>query len=201
MSISYLMRTTHGRFHVNRPMWFASFRYCIGFRLTTMTFSIFDRAHVCIHEHKSKKNPSWLLHAPKICDSEYPSQELNLRLTFYKNVALTTELEGWNTGGEGTKKSTSREYKGRTIWFVPQEGVEPSRRKTTHFECVASTDFAIGAVARLRDVRFRSYRTTHWLSYHPPSCKSTKVRDWRKLIFLFTKFFLQVWRVCFAGVA
>jgi hypothetical protein len=25
--------------------------------------------------------------------------------------------------------------------------------------------------------------------------------DWRKLIFLFTKFFLQVWRVCFAGVA
>lgn len=166
-----------------------------------MTFSIFDRAHVCIHEHKSKKNPSWLLHAPKICDSEYPSQELNLRLTFYKNVALTTELEGWNTGDEGTKKSTSREYKGRTIWFVPQEGVEPSRRKTTHFECVASTDFAIGAVARLRDVRFRSYRTTHWLSYYPPSLQANESQGLEETDFLFTKFFLQVWRVCFAGVA
>lgn len=74
-----------------------------------MTFSIFDRAHVCIHEHKSKKNPSWLLHAPKICDSEYPSQELNLRLTFYKNVALTTELEGGIREAKERKKSTSRE--------------------------------------------------------------------------------------------
>lgn len=64
-------------------------------------------------------------------------------------------------GGEGTKNPPPVSYKGRTIWFVPQEGIEPSRRKTTHFECVASTDFAIGAVARLRDMRFRSYRTTH----------------------------------------
>lgn len=71
---------------------------------------------------------------------------------------------------------------------VPQEGVEPSRRKTTHFECVASTDFAIGAVARLRDVRFRSYRTTHWFSYYPPRLQTKKVRDWRKPIFCLQSF-------------
>lgn len=171
MSISYLMRTTHGRFHVNRPMWFASFRYCIGFRLTTMTFSIFDRAHVCIHEHKSKKNPSWLLHTPKICDSEYPSQELNLRLTFYKNVALTTELEGWKYWNHITLYTEDvhimlheNNLRAASCWQIPR-----SRSKCEYGSLPISLTF-VGL-------------------------------DWRKLIFLFTKFFLQVWRVCFAGVA
>lgn len=196
------MRTTHGRFHVNRPMWFASFRYCIGFRLTTMTFSIFDRAHVCIHEHKSKKNPSWLLHAPKICDSEYPSQELNLRLTFYKNVALTTELEGWNTGGEGTKKNPPPV----SIKEEPY-GSCPKRESNPHVvrqRILNASRLPISPSGQWHDggtcvfvltERPIDFRTTL------PACKSTKVRDWRKLIFLFTKFFLKVWRVCFAGVA
>lgn len=160
------------RRHVRRHCFpVGAFLIFIGFRLTTMTFSIFDRAHVCIHEHKSKKNPSWLLHTPKICDSEYPSQELNLRLTFYKNVALTTELEGWKYWNHITLYTEDvhimlheNSPRAASCWQIPR-----SRSKCEYGSLPISLTF-VGL-------------------------------DWRKLIFLFTKFFLQVWRVCFAGVA
>lgn len=62
-------------------------------------------------------------------------------------------------GGTNVPPPMRVNVKGEPYGFVLREGFEPSRLSVIHFECIASTGFAIGAVARLRYVLFHRLMT------------------------------------------